>query len=142
MDKYGGGNWPELKMGVVSRHTIYSHTVHVITTAHRIVFANDIVANATTRRRSAFCFSFSFSLLSLFLSSSCTSSSSSSNNPAYTFPNRIQLYYTQRVNNQTENGRALAHERKVNSLDFNLSGEYLASGSVDQTIRVGTRRGR
>ena len=30
----------------------------------------------------------------------------------------------------------LAHERKVNSLDFNLIGEYLASGSVDQTIRV------
>ncbi|CAL6419863.1 unnamed protein product [Bathycoccus prasinos] len=38
-----------------------------------------------------------------------------------------------------EDGRTvelLAHERKINSLDFNLSGEYLASGSVDQTIRV------
>lgn len=38
--------------------------------------------------------------------------------------------------NKQKTVELLAHERKVNSLDFNISGKYLASASLDQTIRV------
>ena len=86
------------------RHTIYSHTVHVITTAHRIVFAK--MTSSPTRRLEdgvRFVFSLSFvSLLSLF----CPPSRRRHPTTAYTFPIEFNSY-TQRANNQTENGRAL-----------------------------------
>ena len=82
-----------------------------------------------------FVFPLFFSFVSLLSSSSFTSSSSF-NNRAYTFPLEFNSYTHNVQTIKQRTVELLAHERKVNSLDFNLSGEYLASGSVDQTIRV------
>ena len=96
-------------------------------------FRENDIAETTTRRRRAFCFSslFLFCLsfvvvvvVVIIIQQPLTHFQS----------NSIRTHNMQTIKQRTV--ELLAHERKVNSLDFNLSGEYLASGSVDQTIRV------